>query len=395
MKFVSHLNTAMHILQQYKGDEPFVHFIKKNFQKHKKFGSTDRRTISHLCYYYFRLGQALKNVSIEEKVLIAVFLCEHLPNKLLTYFRPEWNESINVSLAEKLSIIHHTHLIPDIFPWHEELSNGIDYQKFCESFLIQPDLFLRLRPGNEEIVMKKLLNSNIKFRLIGDSCITLSNATKIDEVIQVNKEAVIQDYSSQQVGNFLQVPSTNLNPHGFHPTSTIRVWDCCAASGGKSILVKDTLGNINLSVSDIRESILINLKKRFGEAGIKKYESFAADFSSAFGHRSPEKFDLIIADVPCTGSGTWGRSPEALSFFDTKEIETYSALQKKIISNVIPSLKGNGRLVYLTCSVFKGENEGMVDFILKNFSLELERMEVLTGYDKKADTMFAAAFCIK
>jgi 16S rRNA (cytosine967-C5)-methyltransferase len=395
MKFVSHLNTAIHILQQYKGNEPFAHFLKKNFQKHKKFGSTDRRTISHLCYCYFRLGQALKNVSIEERVLIAIFLCDHLPNKLLTYFRPEWNECINVPLAQKLSIIQHTLLIPDIFPWQEELSNGIDYQKFCESFLIQPDLFLRLRPGNKEIVMKKLLNSNIKFRLIGDSCITLSNATKIDEVIQVNKEAVIQDYSSQQVGNFLQVPSTNLNLYGFHPTSTLRVWDCCAASGGKSILAKDTLGNINLTVSDIRESILINLKKRFGEAGIKEYEFFAADLSSVFGHRSPEKFDLIIADVPCTGSGTWGRSPEALSFFDTKEIETYSALQKKIISNVIPSLKGNGRLIYLTCSAFKGENEGMVDFILKNFSLELERMEVLTGYDKKADTMFAAAFCIK
>ncbi len=395
MKFVSHLNSAIHILQQYKGDEPFVHFIKKKFRQDKKFGSTDRRTISHLCFCYFRLGQALKKISIEEKVLTGVFLCDHLANECLAYFKPDWNETIGLPLAQKLSIIHHPFLIPDIFPWQGELSTGVDYQKFCESFLIQPDLFLRLRPGNEEIVMKKLLNANIKFRLIGDSCITLSNATKIDTVIHVNKEAVIQDYSSQQVGDFLQVPTTNLKPPGFNPASSLSVWDCCAASGGKSILAKDRLGNISLTVSDIRESILINLKKRFEEAAITKYESFTADLSSAAGHRSSEKFDLIIADVPCTGSGTWGRSPEAICFFDTREIETYSVLQKKIITNVIPSLKGNGRLVYLTCSVFKDENEGMIDYILQNFPLQLERMEVLRGYDKKADSMFAAVFCIK
>ncbi|HXB44297.1 MAG TPA: hypothetical protein VNV85_09590, partial [Puia sp.] len=333
MKFVSHLKTATHILQQYRGDEPFAHFIKKNFRQHKKFGSTDRKTISHLCYSYFRLGQALKEVSTEEKILAGIFLCDHLTNNLLAYFKPEWNDNIGLPLAQKLSIIHHHFSILDIFPWQGDLSTGVDYQEFCESFLIQPDLFLRLRPGHEEIVMKKLLNANIKFRLIGDSCISLSNATKIDKVVHVNKEAVIQDYSSQQVGDLLQMPNANLKPQGFNPASSLSVWDCCAASGGKSILAKDRLGNINLTVSDIRESILINLKKRFEEAGIKKYESFTTDLSSAFVRRSSEKFDLIIADVPCTGSGTWGRSPETISFFDKKEIETYGALQKKIITN--------------------------------------------------------------
>ena len=394
MKFVSHLNTATHILQQYRGDEPFAHFIKKNFRQHKKFGSTDRRTISHLCYSYFRLGKAMNEVSTEEKILAGVFLCDHLHNDLLAYFKPEWNENIHLTITQKLSIIHYPFLIADIFPWQGELSNEIDCENFCESFLVQPDLFLRLRPGNEEAVKKKLLNADIKFRVINDSCIALSNTTKINEVIHVNKEAVIQDYSSQKIGDFIQPQTTNYKPQSFNPSSSLKVWDCCAASGGKSILAKDKLGSIALTVSDIRKSILFNLKKRFEEAAIKGYKSFVADLSSGAGHRSLGKFDLIIADVPCSGSGTWGRSPEALCFFDKKEIDRYSALQKKIITNVIPSLKKNGRLVYLTCSVFKMENEEMVGYILQNFHSHLEKMEVLKGYDKKADTMFAAAFTL-
>jgi len=84
-----------------------------------------------------------------------------------------------------------------------------------------------------------------------------------------------------------------------------------------------------------------------------------------------------------------------LHFFDKNEIDSYSNLQKKIIRHVIPSLKKNGRLVYITCSVFKKENEEIIDYILQDSQLQLEKMEVLKGYDKKADTMFAAGFLNK
>jgi 16S rRNA (cytosine967-C5)-methyltransferase len=50
-------------------------------------------------------------------------------------------------------------------------------------------------------------------------------------------------------------------------------------------------------------------------------------------------FELIICDAPCTGSGTWSRTPEQLYFFDEKKIEQYALLQKKIVSTIIPRLK--------------------------------------------------------
>ncbi|MGE5106188.1 MAG: methyltransferase domain-containing protein, partial [Sphingobacteriales bacterium] len=190
--------------------------------------------------------------------------------------------------------------------------------------------------------------------------------------------------NSQRAGELMQLSTINLQP------STYKVWDCCAASGGKSILVKDVSGNIDLTVSDIRESILYNLKKRFDEAGIKNYNSFLADLSTVNCQLPATNFDLIIADVPCSGSGTWSRTPEQLYFFNNSAIGQYSQLQKKIITNVVLKLKPGGHLLYITCSVFKRENEELVNFIREKFHLQLIKQEVLKGYDKKADTMFAA-----
>ena len=170
------------------------------------------------------------------------------------------------------------------------------------------------------------------------------------------------------------------------------VWDCCAASGGKSIMAKDKLGDIDLTVSDIRPTVLANLKKRFSEAGIKNYTLAAADLSAPGKNLPANRFDLIIADVPCTGSGTWGRTPERLSFFNEKETERYSQLQKKIVTTAIGCLQNNGHFLYITCSVFKKENEDMVNFIEDHFPVKLIAMKVLKGYALKADTMFAAMF---
>jgi 16S rRNA (cytosine967-C5)-methyltransferase len=152
----------------------------------------------------------------------------------------------------------------------------------------------------------------------------------------------------------------------------------------------DMLGDIDLTVSDIRPAILHNLKKRFTEAGIHRYTSFVADLSKSGSLPAPTDFDVIIADVPCTGSGTWGRTPEQLYYFNEEEIKRYSDLQKRIVVNAIPYLKTGGFILYITCSVFKQENEGTVDHLLTNFALHLKEMSIIKGYDRKADTMFAA-----
>jgi 16S rRNA (cytosine967-C5)-methyltransferase len=398
-RYHSYLNSAKEILGKYTGEEPFAAFLKKYFAANKKFGSRDRKQVAHLCYCFFRLGKMSKGLSkgvlpdllekidlpLEEKTLLGLFLCSTEPDEILQQLKPEWNEKTHLSFEEKCSMINDQYSILNLFPWQKELSKEIDTEKFSNSFLIQPDLFLRIRPSFEKAVRIKLLSAGIAFEEINNSCLSFPNATKLDEIIELDKEAVVQDYSSQKIGDFLKLTINNYK-------LPIRIWDCCAASGGKSILAKDVLGEIDLTVSDVRENILANLRKRFEKAGIKKYRSFEVDLSNKNAQHPifNIKYSIIIADLPCTGSGTWSRTPEQLYFFNEKKIDEYAALQKKIVSNVIQHLQPGGYLLYITCSVFKNENEEVVDFIKEQYNLTEIKMELLKGYAQKADSMFAA-----
>jgi 16S rRNA (cytosine967-C5)-methyltransferase len=149
------------------------------------------------------------------------------------------------------------------------------------------------------------------------------------------------------------------------------------------------IGNMELTVTDIRKSILENLQERFNKAGVKTYQSMLADLSRPVKGIKP-KYDLIIADVPCSGSGTWGRTPEEMHFFSAEKLAEYSALQKQIIANTLPALLPGGQFLYITCSVYADENEAAVNYMVQQLSFRLNRMENIRGFRHCADTMFAA-----
>src|SRR5258706_272339 len=83
---------------------------------------------------------------------------------MLLQLKPGWNGQVDLPIVKKLLIIDYSLLIKDVFPWGEELSEGIDHKIFCESFFAQPDLFLRLRPGHENIAIEKISNAGIYFK---------------------------------------------------------------------------------------------------------------------------------------------------------------------------------------------------------------------------------------
>lgn len=383
----SYLNTVKKIIQSYDGSIPLALWLKHFFKTDKKFGSRDRKEISHACYSYYRLGNAFLNSNIDERVLIGLFLCSASSNKILQELKPEWNQKVSLDVNEKINFLNAQEELKKIFSFSRDLSKEIDLVLFNRSFLIQPDLYLRIRPNKKDKVIQQLQTASIPFSLTEESCIQLPNQSKLDEVIKMDEDAVIQDYNSQRVTEILN------NYHLQTTNCKLSVWDCCAASGGKSILIYDHFPDIDLTVSDVRESILINLQKRFKKAGIKNYQSFVADVSSSK-FEINKKFDLVICDAPCSGSGTWSRTPEQLHFFKEEKIDQYSNLQKKIAFNAAKALKKEGFLLYITCSVFKNENEEVVDFIQQRLSLQLQFMQYLKGYDKKADTLFTALFSL-
>lgn len=381
----SHLNTAKAILENYHGKTPFAQELKHFFSGQKKYGSNDRRQIRSLCYCYFRLACSLEsNLNLEEKILQGYFLCTQLSNRFLEELKPDWVPLIGLSAKEKCAYLGLN--IELIFPYLNHLDDSIDKIKFAASHLIQPDLFLRIRPNQEQAVKHKLDKNLVTYSLLNSHCLALNNTTKIESLLHINREVIIQDYASQQVGSMLDKVKAQFN----QSKDTIKVWDCCAASGGKAILAVDKLGPIDLSVSDIRANILHNLKKRLKEAKIVGFQSKQIDLTNQESIKSLENFDLIIADVPCTGSGTWSRTPERLSYFNENEIEYYTKLQKNITENIQTKLKPGAFLLYITCSVYQQENSVAVTNLVTNFGLEHLASEIYSGYEHKADTMFAA-----
>lgn len=369
------------IMQEYAPTEPFARFLTRFFKANKQMGSSDRRMASRLCYNYFRLGTALPEVEALGRLTIAEFLCE-VESDLVALYQPDWLSKQQLTVEEKIDFIESIGfpIRSSIFPFLTKLSPGIDKDNFEAAHLIQPDLFVRVKRDAVAKVERELQRNAVIFNKESDCGYRLANGTRLQDLNKIKGLYEVQDLSSQQTINFM--PAINGQ----------KWWDACAASGGKSLMLLDKFPDIDLLVSDIRLSILRNLDERFLESGIqnsyrKKIIDLTKDASSIL---KDELFDAVILDVPCSGSGTWCRTPEMMLQIKDAQVDTYVELQKSIVNNALPFLKNEGTLTYITCSVFKAENEDMIDYLVKKHDLIVERTETILGYKHRADTMFAA-----
>ena len=105
MREEQQLKTFMRIIEEYPANTPLTKFLPGFFKKNKQMGSTDRRVASQLLYNFFRLGQALSDQPIEERLFTAQFLCNHTTDAFLEHFRPELNAQRESSVAEKINIL--------------------------------------------------------------------------------------------------------------------------------------------------------------------------------------------------------------------------------------------------------------------------------------------------
>ncbi|MES2826575.1 MAG: RsmB/NOP family class I SAM-dependent RNA methyltransferase [Bacteroidota bacterium] len=382
MRIEHQLRAFEQILKSYDGVLPLHRFLFNYFKQNKQMGSSDRRWASRYLYSFFRLGQAINEEDTVKRLAVADFICNQTPSLVIDNYLPDLSSDITSSVRDKISIIEKLYpsfSLKDVFHFKESLSEKIDSDAFFSSYFTQPDLFLRVKAVHLNTLVTHLLESDIAFNVIAPQTLALANGTKLDHLGQSQKYYQVQDLSSQKTGEL------------FKPQKWDYWWDCCAASGGKSLLLHDLEPQIQLLVSDIRENSLNNLEERFHDSGLKKYQKKVLDLlqnnDQALHHY---EFDGIILDAPCSGSGTWGRTPEMLRYFDEHKVSYFAKLQKSIATNIVKYLKDGKPLVYITCSVFRQENESVVNWLVDNLPLKLEQMEVITGYNNKADTMFVA-----
>ncbi len=150
----------------------------------------------------------------------------------------------------------------------------------------------------------------------------------------------------------------------------IFVLDACAAPGGKSTLIAALLSADSVLVSNevikSRVNVLQENLTRWGNGN-----SIITNCDSIQFSKLPPTFDCIVVDAPCSGSGLFRKDPNALNEWSENNVQLCSERQQRILSNLIPSLKSNGILVYSTCSYSIEENEIIVDWLCNQHQMEV------------------------
>lgn len=145
--------------------------------------------------------------------------------------------------------------------------------------------------------------------------------------------------------------------------------DLCAAPGGKSTHLASLLPGGSLLVANevirSRSHILAENMAKWGNSHTIVTQNDPARIGNL-----TETFDLIVADLPCSGEGMFRKDPNSRSEWSTANVALCAARQRRIISDCWPALKPGGLLIYSTCTFNTAENEDNIDFIIREMQAE-------------------------
>jgi 16S rRNA (cytosine967-C5)-methyltransferase len=155
-----------------------------------------------------------------------------------------------------------------------------------------------------------------------------------------------------------------------------RVWDACAAPGGKTRVLAERLAGAEVLATDVSARRLEAMERRIS-AGDGRVRLLVADAA-----RLPEvegEFDLILCDVPCSGTGTLARNPEIRHKLEPAELGRQAKRQREILKAGLERMAVGGRLVYSTCSLEVEECEGVVDAVEMPVGVQRVGLEGVVG----------------
>jgi 16S rRNA (cytosine967-C5)-methyltransferase len=160
-------------------------------------------------------------------------------------------------------------------------------------------------------------------------------------------------------------------------SSPQRIWDACAAPGGKTLVLARRHPTAEVLATDISARRLQSMEGRLKrEMPNRKIRTLRADAAQLPANEG--SFDLILCDVPCSGTGTLARNPEIRHRLQASEFERQAIRQREILGSALTRLRPGGRLLYSTCSLEPEENETVVNSVLaeSNFGRNLRLLSI-------------------
>jgi len=326
---------------------PLDLFLRHYFKAHHQLGAKDRRTISDAIYGMFRWK----------------LLLDHLIGPTTT-----WEKRYHIYQQFQPT----NYLSVNAIPLHIRLS-------FPKDFF---DLLLHAYGEQRAIYLATVLNTAAPTTIRINPAKTtreemLESFSKEHKVypckmapygITFEKRSALYATSAYKQGLFeVQDEASQLVCELIECSGTEQILDYCAGAGGKTLgFAHKTKGRIYLH--DIRPQALLQAKKRLQRAGVENVH-----FLQPLMGQLKEKMDVVLVDVPCSGSGTLRRHPEQKWKFCLENLQKQIKEQRDIFSQALGYLKPGGKIIYATCSIFKEENENQIAYFLQKHPVTMTK----------------------
>lgn len=235
-----------------------------------------------------------------------------------------------------------------------------NWKSIIENSNQKPKIALRINSTKTSLdkYMLHLETENVKYKLV-NNIIILENTLAVEKIPFFAEGYVsIQDINAQKLVEIIK----------FKPNEYIL--DACSAPGGKACQILES-NKVRLLALDIDKLRLDKVEQNLNRLNLKA-NIVCGDAASLLWWDN-NKFDTIIADVPCSATGTLKRNPDIKIHREISDINKFVSTQRKIILNLWKTLKNNGQMLYITCSIFKEENQENIKF----FEQELKDLKVL------------------
>lgn len=329
----------------WRNDRALPQRIDRLIRSDRRFGSRDRRLYRELLYAAVRVLPWIEQRSMDEALGIVAHLAAELP--ATSAFRARY---ANPSLLAELDP---EELLPQ---WLRDECPAAFEPTQRDVLLQRAPLWIRLHTGDPESIRQELQVLHADLQPSG----VLPQAWRVTGEVDLTRTASHEagEFEVQDLGSQLILASVD-------PAPGERWLDACAGAGGKSLQLAGLLGaGGRVEVHDPRPAALQELARRVSRAGFRQITTVAVPVG---------EFDGVLVDAPCSGSGTWRRSPHLKWVTTPADVARAAGLQLRLLHQFSRHVRPGGRLIYATCSLCKSENEAVVQRFLdeaKAFAIE-------------------------
>jgi 16S rRNA (cytosine967-C5)-methyltransferase len=164
----------------------------------------------------------------------------------------------------------------------------------------------------------------------------------------------------------VQDRAAQIASHLLAPGPGEKVLDLCSGLGGKAAHLAELAGGgARVTALDIHPGRLLNLRRTMARLGIENVDPVAADGAADPAGLFRCRFDAVLLDAPCSGLGVLSRHPDAKWNRSPADLPRLASLQKALLGCAAEVLKPGGRILFVTCTITREENEGVVEAFLE------------------------------